>query len=77
MMDEEHFMEHRDKEIRQKILELCDTLCTYERMSGCESTLIIVDTCGFFFGADSGKPVPLKELLPWIECKVQETKGDV
>ena len=51
------YMQHADERVRQKILELCDALCSYERISGRCSALIIREEGGFVFRADSGKPV--------------------
>lgn len=54
------FMQHPDEEVRQKILELCDALYSWERSMGRESSLLIMEELGFRFWADSGKPIPTR-----------------
>lgn len=49
-------MQHPDPDIRQAIVKLCDALCSYERITGRESVLIVREQGGFEFRALSGKP---------------------
>jgi len=50
------YMQHQDPDIAQAIIKLCDALCSWERMTGRESVLVIREAGGFVFRASSGKP---------------------
>lgn len=49
-------MKHTNRDIRQAITTLCDALCSYERITGIESILIVRQDDDFVFRADCGKP---------------------
>lgn len=56
--------EHPDAEVRQALIRLCDALCSWERMSGRENLLVLIEADHqqqfgrYEFVADSGKPLP-------------------
>jgi len=52
----EKWMDHPDPDIRQAIIRLSDALCSYERITGRESVMIIREQGGFVYRATSGKP---------------------
>lgn len=50
------WQEHPDPEVQQAIIALSNVLCSYERMTGRESVLVIREQGGFVYRAQSGKP---------------------
>ena len=65
------FMLHRDENVRRKILELCDALCMWERNTGRESTLLILEKPDFKFWAESGKPIPSRLIVSAAKAKLR------
>lgn len=66
------YMEHPCEEVRQKIRELSDAICSWERATSRESALIIREQGGFVYRAQSGKPgipddVPDEQLLNMVD----------
>ena len=51
------FQQHRDREIRQGIVEITDRLCSYERNTGIENILVVAEQ-GYLYVAINGKAVP-------------------
>lgn len=51
-------MKHPEPRIDQLLTQLCDELCTQERITGLQSVLILREQGGTVFRATSGKPVP-------------------
>ena len=47
---------HKDPEVQNAIVKLCDRLCQWERNTGIESIIILREQRGFCFRAASGKP---------------------
>jgi hypothetical protein len=73
-------MEHPDEDVQRAITRLCDALCTWERMTGRRSILVLREEGGFVFRADSGKPgipgdIPDAQLLEQISAGGAGTKG--
>lgn len=56
--------EHPSPEVRQALIRLCDCLCTWERSTGRQNLLVLVEadyehpSRRYEFVADSGKPLP-------------------
>ncbi len=50
---------HPDSEVQQALVRLCDALCSWERATGRQSTLIVREEGGFVHRALSGKPVEI------------------
>lgn len=68
---DEGYMQHPNERIRQKIIELCDELCMWERNTGRESTLLLLEG-NFRFWADSGKPLPTRLIASMARMKLNE-----
>ena len=66
-------MQHQDERVNKKIVELCDELCSWERNTGRESSLFIIERdSGFLYAADSGKPIPTSEITDFIRAQLEE-----
>jgi hypothetical protein len=56
--------EHPDPEVRQAVIRLCDALCSWERSTGRQNLLVLVEADWehpdkrYEFIADCGKPLP-------------------
>ena len=48
--------EHPDPEVQQRLVQLSDALCNWERTTGQRSVLIVRETSGFVYRAQDGKP---------------------
>jgi hypothetical protein len=57
------FQEHRDEDVRLAVIRLCDALCTWERATGRQNLLVLIEQDHaapqnrFEFVADCGKPI--------------------
>ncbi|MBI1833422.1 MAG: hypothetical protein HYR90_01205 [Candidatus Andersenbacteria bacterium] len=51
------YQEHPDSNVSQALTRLCDALCSWERATGRTSVLVLRESGGFHFRADSGKPL--------------------
>jgi hypothetical protein len=51
------YQQHQDPEVQRAIIRLCDALCSWERATGRQSMVVIVEV-GFEFVANDGKPIP-------------------
>ncbi len=49
-------MEHPNEEVEAAIIRLSDALCSWERATGRQSTLILVEDGGYKYRAFCGKP---------------------
>lgn len=49
-------MQHPDPDVERAIIKLSDALCSWERITGRESILIVREEGGFSYRAVSGKP---------------------
>jgi hypothetical protein len=49
--------QHPDAEVRQALIRLCDALCSWERATGRQNLLLLIEQPAFDFAADCGKPL--------------------
>lgn len=58
-------------DLKQAIIRLADALCAWERNTGCESALIILEDGGYEYLSLSGKPAPkdatISDLIGFIK----------
>lgn len=50
--------EHPDEEVRRTLIRLCDALCSWERSTGRQNLLVLIEQPDYDFIADCGKPIP-------------------
>ncbi|MBI4652239.1 hypothetical protein HY745_13395 [Candidatus Desantisbacteria bacterium] len=48
-------MKHENEDIQNALIKLTDALCSWERVTGIDSVLILRDTTGFNYRAINGK----------------------
>lgn len=56
------YTQHPDEDVRRALIRLCDALCTWERSTGRQNLLVVIEqdheNGRFEFIADCGKPIP-------------------
>ena len=52
------YQEHPDRDVQSALIRLCDALCTWERGTGRQNLLVLIEEPSFEFIADGGKPIP-------------------
>jgi len=56
------FQQHPDEDVQQAIIRLNDALCSWERATGRQNLLVVIEQGGYEFVADCGKPLNHRDL---------------
>ena len=58
------YQTHPDPEVHQAVIRLCDALCSWERATGRQNLMVVMEQGGYEFIADCGKPLSHQHLSP-------------